>query len=116
VYVSLPASERAQACIFTDNYGEASAISFLGTRYHLPPVISGHNNYYLWGPGRCTGAVIITVGLTLTDNQQSFARVVKVATITCQYCMGYENDLPVYVCTRPKVSVREAWQRAKHFD
>jgi 4-amino-4-deoxy-L-arabinose transferase-like glycosyltransferase len=116
VYARLPASERAQACIFTDNYGEASAISFLGTQYHLPRVISGHNNYYLWGPGRCTGAVIITVGLTLSDNQRSFANVVQAGMITCQYCMAYENDLPVYVCTQPKLPLREAWQRVKHFD
>ena len=46
VYKSLPAGERAQACIFTDNYGEASAINFFGPQYGLPRAISGHNNYY----------------------------------------------------------------------
>jgi hypothetical protein len=28
----------------------------------LPPVISGHNNYYLWGPERRSGRGLITVG------------------------------------------------------
>ena len=28
----------------------------------LPEAISGHNNYYIWGPGSCTGQVLITIG------------------------------------------------------
>jgi hypothetical protein len=116
VYWSLPAAERAQACIFTANYGEASAISLLGAKYHLPPVISGHNNYYLWGPGTCSGAVIITVGESLRDDQQSYGSVVQAAIITCMYCMAEENDLPVYVCRQLRLPLREAWPRAKHFN
>lgn len=116
VYNRLPAGERAQACVFTANYGEAGAISLLGASDHLPPVISGHNNYYLWGPGRCTGTVLITVGVSPSDLQQAYASVALAGTITCRYCMGDENDLPVYVCTSPKASIRDLWPRTKHFD
>ncbi|HKV57954.1 MAG TPA: glycosyltransferase family 39 protein, partial [Ktedonobacteraceae bacterium] len=62
VYHSLSPDEQAQACIFTENYGEAGAIDFYGSQYHLPQAISGHNTYYLWGPGNCTGAVVISIG------------------------------------------------------
>lgn len=116
VYDGLPPTEQAQTCIFTTNYGEASALSLLGGRYHLPPVISGHNNYFLWGPGSCSGKVVITVGQTLADNQQSFGSVVQAATITCAYCMANENDVPVYICTQPKGDVRTIWPRVKHFN
>jgi hypothetical protein len=51
IYDELPAGERSRACIFTCNYDEASALDFLGGRRGLPPAISGHNTYYLWGPG-----------------------------------------------------------------
>src|SRR5262249_44455431 len=55
VYDSLPTAQRAQACVLASNYGEAGALMQLAAPGRLPPVISGHNNYYLWGPGPCTG-------------------------------------------------------------
>ena len=33
--------------IFTQNYGEASALDLFGTRDLLPPVLSGHNTFWL---------------------------------------------------------------------
>lgn len=114
VYDRLPANERSHACIFTGNYGEAGALELLGARYHLPPVLSGHNNYYYWGPGSCDGSVIITVGVPIGD-LSGFARVTQAATITCSYCMAYEDNLPVYVCTQLRVPLKDTWQRVKHF-
>jgi hypothetical protein len=126
VYDQLPPDQRARACIFTANYGEASALNLLGASYHLPPAISGHNNYFVWGPGACDGSVILTVGLPLaqtadpyirlfTDN---YASVVQAATIACNYCQTQENDIPVYICTRPAFSnyARDLWPRLRHFD
>lgn len=36
--------------------------------------------------------------------------------LTCQYGQAEENDLPVYVCTQPKVDPRDAWRSVKHFN
>ncbi len=116
VYERLPPSERSRACIFTANYGEASALNLLGSRHHLPPAISGHNSYYLWGPGRCGGEVLITVGERRADLEEGYASVVRASTITCRYCMPEEDDLPVYVVRRPRLPVRALWMRAKHYD
>jgi len=60
-----------QACVLTSNYGEAGALSQLAAPGSLPPIISGHNNYYLWGPGTCTGQALIAVGYSPSDFQQS---------------------------------------------
>jgi len=54
IYAALPAEERAGAVILTKNYGEAGAVDYYGRRYRLPPAISSHNNYYVWGPGLVT--------------------------------------------------------------
>lgn len=116
VYKTLPARERSEACIFTSNYGEASALNFLGKKYALPPTISGHNNYYLWGPGSCNGKTMITVGIARKDIEKGYSRVKRRATIRCRYCVPYENDLPVYVATGPKEPLREIWPQAKHYD
>lgn len=116
VYHSLPQDEQAQACIFTKNYGEAGAIDFYGPQYHLPQAISGHNTYYLWGPGNCTGAVVISIGNPLSLLQPAFASVTQAATITCAYCMPAENDLPVYVCLHLKTSLQAIWPHVKHYN
>jgi hypothetical protein len=71
VYAVLPSAQRAQAYVLTSNYGEAGALQLLGRPGRMPPVISGHNNYYLWGPGRCTGAELITVGYGPGDMQSA---------------------------------------------
>jgi 4-amino-4-deoxy-L-arabinose transferase-like glycosyltransferase len=58
-YASLPPEGRAQATILTSNYGEAGALEVLGAGRGLPPVVSGHNNYWLWGPGPRAGDPLI---------------------------------------------------------
>ena len=62
VYRSLPPRDRVRAVFFGNNYGEAAAIDVFGSRLGLPPALSGHNNYYLWGPRGHDGSVIIIVG------------------------------------------------------
>jgi len=117
VYAALPPDEHAQACVLTGNYGEASALSLLGGPGRLPPVISGHNNYYLWGPGPCTGHVLIVLGYAPRDLAPAYARVVLATTNICRYCMAEENNLPIYLCTQPRgVAFKDLWRRVKHFD
>lgn len=133
VYGNLSSSERSQACIFTTDYGQASAVNFLGKGLGLPEAISGHNNYYIWGPGACTGQVLITVGPSLTyfngsfvDFQKNyvnaslrkgFADVTYITTIKCDNCMDNENNVPVYLCTNPTfTSIASMWSGVRHYD
>jgi hypothetical protein len=116
VYAGLPPEEQAKACIMTGNYGEAGAIDFFGGAYHLPKAISGHNSYFTWGPGNCTGEVVITAGLRATDVQPTFKEVTPAGVSSCKYCMPYENGLPIFVCRGLKMDIREAWPGAKHYD
>ena len=117
VYAALPPAQRAQACVLTSNYGEAGALSQLSAPGRLPPIISAHNNYYLWGPGTCTGQVLIVVGYSPADFQPTYADITLAATERCQYCVDYENDLPIYVVSSPMGPdpVRQ-WASAKHYD
>jgi 4-amino-4-deoxy-L-arabinose transferase-like glycosyltransferase len=116
VYQSLPAAERAHACIYTGNYGEAGALQLYAQQYHLPAVISGHNSYYLWGPGSCSGSVLITVGIPQSDLQKSYARVDLETTLTCSYCMAGEDHLPIYVAQQPKYTSEQVWPSVKHYN
>jgi len=118
VYAALPPAQRAQACVLTSNYGEAGALQQLAAPGSLPPVISGHNNYYLWGPGACTGQVIIGVGLKPADFQAIYADITLAATETCQYCIDYENNLPIVVASNPRapLDLARVWPSVKKYE
>lgn len=115
VYAKLPDSLRDTCRIVTSNYGEAGAISFFGKKYGLPPVVSGHNNYYLWGPGEGAIETIITVGISATELEGLFRTVERKATISSPYAMPYETDLPVFVCVDPLLSVSALWEKLRMF-
>jgi len=116
VYTALPAEDRARTAIFTDNYGEAGALTFFGGPYHLPPIISGHNNYFLWGPGNTSGDVVIVVGFKdPSEIARSFTMVERAGTTRCTYCMDYENNVPIFVARGPKRPITDLWPSVKHY-
>jgi hypothetical protein len=116
VYHALPPADQSHACIFTGNYGEAGALEFYSLRYGLPPVISGHNNYYIWGPRSCTGEVVIVVGGgSLDDLKQTFLDVQSAGQTKCDYCIPYENNLPIYIARGLKTPLEQLWPGVKTF-
>jgi Dolichyl-phosphate-mannose-protein mannosyltransferase len=118
VYHSLPPDEQRVACIFTENYGEAGALAQFGGRYHLPPPISGHNAFYLWGPHGCTGQVLITINIAQEDAARGFRSVTLAARTSCAACVDFENQAPILILRQPKAKVPFAvlWAQAKHYD
>ena len=62
-YNKLSPEDQARVCVFAGNYGEAGSLQFLSPLEGkpLPRVISGQNNYWLWGIQGCTGDPTIAV-------------------------------------------------------
>ena len=112
----LPPEEQLEACVLARNYGEAAAVDFYGPGYGLPKAISGHNNYYLWGPRGCTGEVVLSVGVPLEQLEIVFGDVEEADEVRCEYCMPDENNFPVYVSRDPKIPFEEAWPEFKHYN
>lgn len=115
VYQQLPSEERAKAAIFTNNYGEAGAIRYYGRSYGLPEPISGHNNYWLWGPGNWSGEVLIVVNIPQEQVERFYSSVEQVASTSCRYCVNYENNAPIIVAKEPKMPLAEMWPYLKHY-
>lgn len=111
-YYALPEEERAKTAIFAGNYGQAGAIDFLGPRYGLPKAISGHQNYYLWGPRDYTGESILAVGPWREDLEEVFQEVRLVAERHNPYGMPYEQD-PIYHCRKLRMPMAELWPHVK---
>jgi 4-amino-4-deoxy-L-arabinose transferase-like glycosyltransferase len=116
VYQRLSPAERAQCVIFTRDYGEAGAIDFFGRRFGLPRAISGHNNYYLWGPGKRSGDVMIAVNARLADLEAWYDRVeIAARPPRHPYAMPDEADRPIYLCHGLRVPLREVWPATKQY-
>jgi 4-amino-4-deoxy-L-arabinose transferase-like glycosyltransferase len=115
-YDTLTPTEKAEACIFTGNYGEAGAIDFYGPALGLPKAISGHNSYFIWGPQGCTGNVLITVNIPMTDLVGGFDSVKYADSTACTYCMPFENGAPIFIGRGLKVSIEDAWPAVKGYN
>jgi uncharacterized membrane protein len=113
VYRSLPATERHGAAVFTANYGEASALVVYGRG--LPPVLSGHNTYWLWGPGHAPDATVIAVGAA-PELRPYFAACTDDAVFRPPHdVVNDENGVPIATCTGPIGPWPTFWARLKQY-
>lgn len=60
-YNRLDPAQRSDCGIFAQDYRQAGAIDFLGRSYDLPPALSGHQSWFLWGPRGYTGNCMIVL-------------------------------------------------------
>jgi hypothetical protein len=112
---ALTPEERRHARVFGQNYGEAGAVDVLDRRLGLPPTLSGHNSYWLWGPEGWDGSVLIIIGGDPQDNAKWFDSIQQVGTVDSPYAMPYERGIGVSIGRRLKMPVAEAWPLLKKF-
>ncbi|MFZ0365735.1 MAG: glycosyltransferase family 39 protein [Candidatus Cybelea sp.] len=113
-YGALSPADRARAAIYASNYGEAAAIDVYGTG--LPPALSGNNQYYLWGPRKYDGSVVLGVNVdpakwsTICDSAQVVGHFG-----TSPYAMPYERNRPIVLCRGMHPSLAQRWPAFKHY-
>jgi hypothetical protein len=111
VFENLSPSDRSKSAIFTGNYGEAGALLFHGKS--LPPIYSGHNNFYLWGKGKVSGEVWIVMGVSREGLVEIFANVELAALHTHPYAQ--ESRVSIYVCRGLKAPMEELFEKVKSY-
>ena len=114
-YERLTPQERAHCRIFGQNYGEAGAVDLFGRRRGWPPAMSGHNSYWLWGPGDEPVDVLIIIGGRREENARFFDEIEIVGRTRSPWSMPYERNLDVSIARRPKVDLRVVWPSLKKF-
>jgi hypothetical protein len=115
VFASLPPQDRARAAIVTRNYGQAAALDFFGKRYGLPPALSGHNQYFLWGPRGYDGDVLIDLGGDCGASEHLFQRSERAAVFSSPLSMPYEDQLPIMVCREIRRPLPQLWPALKFY-
>ena len=113
VYDALPPADRADAVAFAQNYGEASAIEFFEP--HVP-VMSGHNQYWLWGPGGHSGNVVIDIDGDCGAKKHIFQSSIRAATFSAPYVMPYEDNISIMVCRGIRTPLIDLWPGLKHYE
>jgi hypothetical protein len=102
--------------VFTGAYAEAGALETYGGPYHLPPVISGHNTFWLWGPGNASDTTVLYVDAA-GQLQPYFASCRQLAVYNPPDQVKSDwNDLAIGVCTGPSASWKTLWPHMKHYD
>jgi len=114
VYHTLSPGEQKRAAIFCQNYGEAGAIDFFGPKYGLPPALSGHQNYFLWGPRGYSGEVVVVLDERSDDEREQFESVEDHGLIeSSPWAMPWEQRMHVYICRGLKGTLRDLWPKLR---
>jgi hypothetical protein len=109
----IPAGDRQSCGIFAQDYGQAGAIDFLGRRYGLPPALSGHQTYYLWGPRGYSGDCLVVLGDTRNQLEGLFVSV-EYAGTSADNPYALERQISVYICRAARFgTLTEVWPRLK---
>ncbi len=113
---ALTRAGQPATAVFTGDYATAGALDTYGGPYHLPPVISGHNSFWLWGPGHAPDTTVLYVDA---------AAQLKPYFASCRQLAVYNppdqvkndwNDLAIGVCTGPTGSWTTLWPHMRHYD
>jgi hypothetical protein len=111
-YYRLSPGDRAKACIFANDFGEAGAIDYFGPRYGLPKAISNHVNYWLWGPDHFSGAIVLVLGSDGTGDREHF-RSVEAAGVVDNPYSRLDEHFTIWLCRDLTFDVQKMWPQLK---
>ncbi len=108
----LAPEEKSDCGIFAQDYGQAGAIDFFGPRYGLPPALSGHQTYFLWGPRGYSGNCMIVLDDDKEDLERLFEQIELLGISDHPYAL--ERNIPVFICKGAKFgSLAKIWPQLK---
>ena len=100
-WTRLSPEERSDCGIFAQDYGQAGAIDFLGRRYGLPPSLSGHQTWFLWGPRGYSGNCMIVLDDRKERLEELWQHVEYVGT-SSDNPYALEKQIDVFLCKGSK--------------
>ncbi len=109
VFYAMPADDRERAVLYGANYGEAGALDLYGPQFDLPGVVSLAGSFYFFGPGNRPGEVMLFVGVP-REAIEDLCPSLELGTRITQEWTVEENDVPVFVCREPTMTLREVWE------
>jgi 4-amino-4-deoxy-L-arabinose transferase-like glycosyltransferase len=112
-YDTIPLADRPATSILVDNYGEAAAIDLYGPSFALPPALSGHNQYGLWGTRGQTPRNILRVQNNPEQLRPYCAQMRVITTTSSTYARAFENGKSIAYCRGIHPSLAQLWPDLK---
>jgi hypothetical protein len=111
----IPIEDREDCGIFAQDYGQAGAIDFLGRSYGLPPALSGHQTWFLWGPRGYSGNCMIVLDDTRQRLEELWQHVEYVGT-SADNPYALEKQIDVFICRGPKFgTLAQLWPQIRRW-
>jgi Dolichyl-phosphate-mannose-protein mannosyltransferase len=114
-FSGLSPADRAKAVIFANNFGDAAAIDFYGPGLGLPKAVCPHQSYWLWGPGRAGGDVILVLGSDGRGDREHFATVEPAGRVENPYSR-LDEHFTIWLCRGLKFDLRQSWPDMKRWN
>jgi hypothetical protein len=112
-YDALPPREQTRTSVLVDNYGEAAALEIYGRPYHLPPPLSGHNQYFFWSVRGQDPANLLRVQFHPERLRPYCSDVAELATTRSNYARSFENDRTIAFCRGLHPRLSTIWPKLK---
>jgi 4-amino-4-deoxy-L-arabinose transferase-like glycosyltransferase len=113
---ALTSTGERPTSIFTGYYGEAAGIQVFDGHDHLPPVLSGNNAYWMWGPEGASDRTVLAVD-ALGQLRPYFASCRLLTTFSPPYHV--QNNwtyIQIGVCTGPVAGWHTIWPHLKRYE
>jgi len=82
----------------------------------LPTAISGHQNYYLWGPRDYSGDIMLVLDDGAEDEREQFQSVEDLGQVqSSPWAMPNEQALHIFLCRGLKVPLHDFWPKTKNW-
>ncbi|MBP9886803.1 MAG: glycosyltransferase family 39 protein [Leptospiraceae bacterium] len=108
----LSSEEKQNSIIVANFYGHASSLEYYKSSI---PVVSGHNSYFLWqNEITLTPQNYILIGKErFTNWKDYFEEVSEIGTFSRRFTK--EQNIPIYLARRPRISKEELFGKLKDF-
>lgn len=111
----IPEGQRRQAGVKVDNYGEAASLDLYAGPLGLPPVLSGHNQYFLWGL-RGQKPVDLLVVQHHVERLRPYCRdTIVLGETWSPYAMATENGKVIAWCRGVRAPLDQLWPEVKDY-
>jgi len=112
-WATIPPAERSVTSILADNYGEAAAIDIYGPAYGLPPALSGHNEYGLWGLRGQPARNVLRIQDDPAALRPYCASLRIIAATDSPYARTFENSKAIAFCRDVTPPLAQLWPRLR---
>lgn len=114
-WARVPLAERSRTAILVSNYGEAASLDLYGRQRGLPPALSGHNQYYLWGLRGQHPANLLVVTRNLRELEGHCRRALVLGETYARFAMASENGKAIVYCEGATPPLKQVWPSLKSF-